>query len=67
MSTRDLEWVLVEISGDGSSKQVSIDSWVEGRVWVGGRYSLCEESYLEVRLISRPSLFFEVHTRGFVS
>jgi len=56
----------VGISPNGTSKQVLLDLWFKGTIWVDGDISLCGESNLEVRLESTPSLFFEVHTRGSV-
>ena len=58
---------MVQISQDGSSKQVYIDLYVEGKIRVGGDISLFHDIHLEVRLESVSSLLSKVHTRGFVS
>ena len=55
---------MVQISQNGTSKQVLSDPRVEGKKWVAGDDSLCRDMDLEVRLKSGSSLFFEVHTRG---
>ena len=53
-----------QISENGSSERVYIDSYVEGKIRVGGDISLCHDIHLEVRLEPVSSLFFEVHRRG---